>query len=175
MKKGRNAPADCNNTEEAILLESQILALNPPSRRTLKAFRKWFTLTSIPVLWGRDRHLFDDEHDLVALASVETDRLNIFLQNYFGWFFRDKREGDLNESNEPFYYPQRRIQIAGAVISIISSAVLLLGAIVCLLLIPDQSNHLRVGMIIIFTCLFAVVVGLLTNARRAEIFGATAA
>jgi hypothetical protein len=34
---------------------------------------------------------------------------------------------------------------------------------------------LRVGMIVLFTGMFAVVVGLLTNARRAEIFGSTAA
>ncbi len=153
-----------------------MLALNPPSRRTLKAFKKWFTLRSVPVLWGRDSHLFDDENDLVGLAPVDTDRLNILLQNYFGWFFRYKQKDLPNESgNELFYYPQRRIQTAGAVISIISCAVLLLGAIVCLLLVSNQSMHLRVGMIVIFTCLFAVVVGLLTNARRAEIFGATAA
>ena len=34
---------------------------------------------------------------------------------------------------------------------------------------------INIGMIVLFTCLFAIVVGLLTNARRAEIFGSTAA
>ena len=60
-------------------------------------------------------------------------------------------------------------------ISIVFSAILLVGAIVCLLLVSDRSINLRVGMIVLFTSLFALVVGLLTNARRAEIFGATAA
>ena len=159
-----------------MLLESKILALNPPSSRTLKAFRRWFNLNSVPVLWGRDKHLFDDKQDLVALAPVETNRLSIILQNYFGWFFRSRNDESLNASNsELFYYPQRRIQTAGAVISTIVCAVLLIGAIVCLLLVAERSMGLRVGMIVLFTSLFALVVGLLTNARRAEIFGATAA
>ena len=131
----------------------------------------------------------------MALAPAETDRLDVFLQNYFGWFFqvscershrttklmmlKEKRppeSGDNYDSNkEIFYYPQRRIQRAGAVVSILFSAILLVGAIVCLLLVSDRSINLRVGLIVLFTSLFALVVGLLTNARRAEIFGATAA
>ena len=73
------------------------------------------------------------------------------------------------------YFPERRVQRAGAVVSVILSAVLLIGAIVCLLKVADQGAGIRVGMIVLFTCLFAGVVGLLTNARRAEIFGSTAA
>lgn len=159
-----------------MLLESRILSLNQPSRRTLKVFKHWFSASAVPVLWGRDTKLFDEEQDLVALAPIETDRLNIFLQNYFGWFFRYRQGGPLTDSNEKlFYYPQPRVQTAGAVISIIFSAILLLGAIVCLLLVADQSVNVKVGMIVIFTSLFALVIGLLTNARRAEIFVATAA
>jgi hypothetical protein len=78
-------------------------------------------------------------------------------------------------SNELFYFPERRIRFAGAVISIFLSAVLLIGAIVCLLLVASYSMALRVGMIVLFTGVFAGVVGLLTNARRPEIFGSTAA
>ena len=93
--------------------------------------------------------------------------------------FKEKRppeSGDNYDNNrEIFYYPQRRIQRAGAVVSILFSAILLVGAIVCLLLVSDRSINLRVGLIVLFTSLFALVVGLLTNARRAEIFGATAA
>lgn len=55
------------------------------------------------------------------------------------------------------------------------SAILLIGAIVCLLLVSNKSLSLRVGMVVLFTSLFAGVVGLLTNARRAEIFGSSAA
>ena len=153
-----------------------MLALSPPSNRTLEAFKKSFKLRSLPVLWGRDQRLFDDKRDLIALAPVKTDRLKICLQNYLGCFFRYERNDSHNyNSAELFYYPQSRVQTAGAVISTIFSAILLAGAIVCLLSVADQSIHLRVEMIVLFTCLFALVVGLLTNARRAEIFGATAA
>jgi hypothetical protein len=70
-------------------------------------------------------------------------------------------------SNELFYFPERRIRFAGALISVLLSAVLLIGAIVCLLLIASYPMSFRVGMIVLFTSLFAVVVGILTNARRA--------
>lgn len=74
-----------------------------------------------------------------------------------------------------FYFPERRIQRAGAIVSIILSAVLLIGAIVCLLLVSKQDVGISIAMIVLFTCLFAGEVGLLTNARRAEMFGSTAA
>ncbi|KAL8767037.1 MAG: hypothetical protein Q9209_006331 [Squamulea sp. 1 TL-2023] len=159
---------------EALFLESRILTLNAPSPRTLEAFRRWFRMTSVPVLWGRDQHLFDDARDLVALAPVDNDRLNTLLKTYFGWFFKQGNDGNPS-SNDLFYYSHRSIQTAGAVISVLSSAVLLIGAIASLLFTVDRGMRVKVGVIVLFTCLFALVVGLLTNARRAEIFGATAA
>ena len=186
-----------------MVLESQVLALSPPSDRVLGNFRRWFTSTSVPVLWDRDEHIFDNARDLVALAPPDTDRLNLFLQKYFGWLFkvymfawksfqhhhsvangssdimiqetRGKDDVEHERSKDVFYTPQRRIQRAGAIISVLFSAILLVGAMVSLLLLQDQSSGLRVGLIVLFTCLFAFVVGLLTNARRAEIFGSTAA
>ena len=74
-----------------MILESHILSLSSPSSHALKGFKKTFSLHGLslePALEGRDRHLFDNEQDLVALAPVDTDRLNIFLTSYFGWFFR---------------------------------------------------------------------------------------
>ncbi len=74
-----------------MILESQVLALNAPSSRTVKDFRNWFKSKSIPVLWDRDEHLFENENDLVALAPVDTDRLNLFLKSYFAWFFKVRK------------------------------------------------------------------------------------
>lgn len=130
----------------------------------------------MPVLWDRDAHLLDDPEELVALAPVDTNRLDTLLRSQCGWFFRSCPEMDL-ESNEKdlYYFPEQRIQQAGALISAVLSAILLIGAIVCLSLTSNQGLALRVGVIVLFTCLFAGVVGLLTNARRAEIFGASAA
>jgi hypothetical protein len=38
-----------------------------------------------------------------------------------------------------------------------------------------KTDDLKLGLIALFTIIFAASVGLLTNARRAEVFGATAA
>ena len=129
------------------------------------------------MLWGRDASLFDDEQDLVALAPVETDRLNIILENYFGWLFKQKDSENCKErrSEGLFYYPRHRIQAASAVISVFASAFLLIGGVVSLLSTSDARTAPRIGLIVVFTSIFAAVVGLLTNARRSEIFGATAA
>lgn len=53
------------------------------------------------------------------------------------------------------------------------SAFLLMGAIVALYLVKNMAK--RLGILAIFTSVFAGSIGLLTNARRAEIFGSTAA
>lgn len=74
--------------DEALLLESQILALDPPLPRAFKFFKSWFFSDSLPVLWGQDEHLFDKERDLVALATYDTDRLNNLLITYLGWLFK---------------------------------------------------------------------------------------
>lgn len=78
--------------DEAMILEKQILEMSSPGSWSLREFKKWFTITTLPVLWGRDRNLFKNERDLVALGPVETDRLNIILQKYCGWFFKVNRK-----------------------------------------------------------------------------------
>lgn len=53
------------------------------------------------------------------------------------------------------------------------AALLLVGAIAVLYVV--NSDKVKLGLIAIFTTIFAASVGLLTNAKRSEIFGATAA
>ena len=180
-----------NPLDEALIVESQALALSTPGARTLRDFRRSFCPMGVPTLLGRDESLFTSEKDLVALAPVDTDRLNVFLKKYFGSLFKVcspwlQKRTILTLAQERsniravdveglYYFPERRVQYAGAIITTILSALLLVGAIVCLLFVSKKSIGLRVGMIVLFTCLFAGVVGLLTNARRAEIFVSTAA
>ena len=71
------------------------------------------------------------------------------------------------------YISERGIAIFVAWVSTLLAAFLLVGAIAALRLVKDPGW--RLGMIGGFTALFAICVGLLTNARRAEIFGGTAA
>jgi len=62
---------------------------------------------------------------------------------------------------------------AVAFISTVIAAILLIGAITSLYFVTNPGAKL--GMISGFTILFAIGVGLLTNAKRSEIFAATAA
>jgi hypothetical protein len=73
---------------EALVLENNILVLSKPSFRTLRAFNRWFETSAVLLLWGQDQGLFRDERGLVALALVDSDCLNEFLENYFGRFFK---------------------------------------------------------------------------------------
>ncbi|PMD33927.1 hypothetical protein L207DRAFT_589478 [Hyaloscypha variabilis F] len=162
---------------EALLLESQVLELKKPTQRTFKNVKRWFQNGGQMVLLGRDAHLFDNEDDMVALAPLDDDRLSRLLRAVLGWFFEDteSRARRVEHGEELYYFPERKIQRIGLVMSILLSAILLIGAISCLYMIANKSKSLILGMIVLFTCLFACVVGLLTNARRAEVFGSTAA
>jgi len=59
------------------------------------------------------------------------------------------------------------------ILSTLVAAMLLVGAIVTLYVV--KSEKLRLGLIGVYTALFATTLALLTNARRAEVFAATAA
>lgn len=72
----------------------------------MKAFKKWLSGfkqyhadeekpsyddgISIPVLWGADEEIYDGENDgdLVALAPVDSDPLNLFIRSKFGFLLR---------------------------------------------------------------------------------------
>lgn len=71
------------------------------------------------------------------------------------------------------YISERRMSTFVTWVSTLLATVLLIGAIVSLHVV--QSASLKLGMIALFMVLFAGSVGLLTNARRTEVFGATAA
>lgn len=62
-----------------------------------------------------------------------------------------------------------------ALINILVASVLIIGAVVSLYKLRTQADAVRLGMISAFTALFSISLALLTNAKRAEIFAATAA
>ncbi|KAL2060237.1 hypothetical protein VTL71DRAFT_9632 [Oculimacula yallundae] len=164
------------NYREALLQEQQVLALKNPSQRPLATLRRYFFggKRDGAILSDRDAHMLDDERDLVALAPVDDDRLGSFLRDHFGCCCRDRKR-----TSQPglkiFYFSERRIHFAGNVISTVFCAILLLGAMAVLSVLDSQSWKVRLGLVALFTSLFAFTVGLLTSARRAEMFGSTAA
>ncbi|KAL7957215.1 hypothetical protein V8C34DRAFT_286291 [Trichoderma compactum] len=153
---------------EALLLQSEIAKLEQPSKRILDTYREWFN-NPRPVLGGLSKTFLDDPGDLVGLHSLETDYLSIFLRRY--WPF--KEEISLGSRRSVGRYHEKSISAATAIISILIAAFLLVGPITALYFVINDAAKL--GMLAAFTALFAVSVGLITNAKRAEIFASTAA
>ena len=109
----------------------------------------------------------ENRKDLVALRQpADKDMLSIFLQNH--WMFGTTK---LTSSTE--HYKKSHAIWVATVISMLAAAVVLLGAIVTLRMIENRDSQL--GLIGMFMALFAASVAVLTNARRAEVFAATAA
>ncbi len=124
---------------------------------------------NIPQLWGASETIFDDPHDPVALrVPADQDRLSEFIQNNFGVFFQTGAP-----EGRTMFTSERLISLFVATFSTILAAVLLLGAIISLYIV--QNKHALLGMLSGWTVIFAACVGLLTNTRRDQIFGATAA
>lgn len=77
---------------EALIFESTLLALNPPSSRVLTAFQNVFNnhQTSqgpFPALGGSSARTYSQD-DLIALKQLsEEDKLSSFLRYYFPMFF----------------------------------------------------------------------------------------
>ncbi|RYP65485.1 hypothetical protein DL769_006308 [Monosporascus sp. CRB-8-3] len=149
---------------EALLLQSEITKLKRPNKRVLDAYRQWFKKPD-PVLGGQAKTFLDASNDLVALNTSETDHL---------WPADIPQEELCRDGLHRIgRFSEKSITIAGAVISTLVAAVLLVGSITALYFVTNDAAKL--GMIATFTAAFALSVGLMTNARRAEIFAATAA
>lgn len=176
-----------------MIQEQEVRNFKRPPKRSLSNFKRYFARKDGNVLFGDDENLLDEPRDLVALSPSEDDRLISFLRYTCGYCFKvgnalhtkvqasiitdlhqDRKRKPIPEL-EIFYYSERAIQLTGYIIATILSGILLLGAMACLSLVYNRSWHLRFGMVALFTSLFAIVIGFLTNAKRSEIFASTAA
>lgn len=175
MELAQNIRVTLKEYRKALLFESTLATLPPPTKRTLEAFR-WHFFNgdptgpdSFPTLGGHSCDLFDDADDLMALRMAEDqDRLTAFVQNHLAFLFQTYTRNGMIA-----YASDQRIARFVAILSIILAAVLLIGAIVSLYVV--KSPNKKLGMIAAFTVIFASSIGILTNARRAELFAATAA
>jgi uncharacterized PurR-regulated membrane protein YhhQ (DUF165 family) len=71
------------------------------------------------------------------------------------------------------YISEDRIRIVVGTVNVLLAAAFLFGAIYNLYYVQNEQK--RLGLITAYTIAFATCIGLLTNARRPEIFGASAA
>ncbi|KAK5662246.1 hypothetical protein OQA88_8151 [Cercophora sp. LCS_1] len=154
---------------EAVLLQNEIAKLRRPPSRTVSAYRHWFQ-SPHPVLGGLCKHFLDDENDLVGLGNVpDADYLSLLLRRHWPLEEELSRDGDVRIGR----FNGKTIIAAVAAINTVIAAILLIGPI--LGLYYAQGDKSKLVMMAAFTAVFAASVGLITNARRAEIFGATAA
>ncbi|OBT63254.1 hypothetical protein VE03_07788 [Pseudogymnoascus sp. 23342-1-I1] len=160
---------------EALAVHQTLLNSKPPAATTIKGMKEWFLDTHsgkqfpTPQLWGASEKRFEDPYDLVALrVPADQDRLSEFILNYFGGFFPAT-----STDTHSTYIREAHLAKAIAILSSLLSAILLFGSIASLYLVHNASALL--GMLGGWTVLFAVSVGWLTNARRDQIFAATAA
>jgi hypothetical protein len=127
---------------------------------------------ALPRLWGASEHIFSNTSDLVALrVPADQDRLSNFVTNNFSFLFRSSQSSASDSKSK--YIQERSVARFVAVFSTILAAIMLFGAIISLYVVNNQNALL--GMLSGWTVLFAACVGLLTNAKRDQIFGITAA
>ncbi|EGU82709.1 hypothetical protein FOXB_06764 [Fusarium oxysporum f. sp. conglutinans Fo5176] len=163
---------------EALDLQSKISQLNGPDHRALKVARNELHGGPLkrdghkpnPILGGRGKDYLDEAEDLVSLkAPAAVDPLSKLLRAYWPGREELSRDGRRRISR----FDERSITITVALFNILLAMVLLVGSISSLYYVKSPPAIL--GTICGFTILFALSVGLITNAKRAEIFAGSAA
>lgn len=173
---------------KAILLDAQIRALGNPEKRSMNAISKVFHNEGHTVLTGPSATLYPDpykrvdasETDYVAVhTSSEGDLLTSLLKRIWPVLFG--RE-PIQSSNLTYaahaqmsYYSLKLLDATAKSISTFLAAVLLLTPMLSLYQVSDDKPTTTMGLIVVFTVLFAATLALVTTAKRGEIFGATAA
>ncbi|RFN44605.1 hypothetical protein FIE12Z_11149 [Fusarium flagelliforme] len=163
---------------EALDLQSRISQLHPPDRRAFRVAQNelWGGnldangLKRNPIVGGKTKDYLDTENDLVSLKTpVETDPLSTMLRT----IWPGKEEVSRDGLSRITRFNERSIPIAVALINILVAIVLLVGPITSMSFVNSRAAIL--GMICAFTVAFALSVGLMTDAKRAEIFAGSAA
>lgn len=156
-------------------MESIMLSFRHPTKQAFEAFRHVVNNCDnsdkrYAVLLGHSSSLWDKRESLIALRRpAEEDRLTMALRKYFPFLFIPEK----HSCGHIARYSEERIRKVVAVISMILAAGLLYGAILNFYFVT--SDKAKLGLIAAYTIAFALCVGLLTNARRSEIFAACAA
>ncbi|KAI1359186.1 hypothetical protein F5Y08DRAFT_332537 [Xylaria arbuscula] len=150
---------------DALLLQSNVANLQPPSERVLRATKQMFSQEGYTIIDGKARDYLDAD-DLVALKSPAMDHLS----NYLRKARATKDKPGLTQDGRPRIkrFEERKITQLLGLITILVAIVFLIGPILALYL--AQSAPARLALVVVFTAGFAASVWLITNARRAEIF-----
>ncbi|KAF4992783.1 hypothetical protein FGRMN_6936 [Fusarium graminum] len=164
--------------DEALDLQSRIARLHRPDKRVFKVAQNelWGGtlgqggLKRNPIVGEKTRDYLDAETDLISLKlPVENDPLTRMLRA----LWPGKEEGSRDGLSRVSRFDERSIPIAVVLINIIVAIVLLVGPVTSLSFVNSRATIL--GMICTFTIVFAFSGGLMTSAKRAEIFAGSVA
>ncbi|KAH6616830.1 hypothetical protein C7974DRAFT_53138 [Boeremia exigua] len=175
MKLVKDIRAKMKEYRKALLSESLLASLEAPPDRN---FESLMYASTRPVnntdqrdsiFGGHSATLYSSNDDMVLLKHPEhRDRLTSFVEKHMPIFFISERSND-----DMAFVSQRSISRFVTIVSIVLSIVLLFSAIVALYLVSSPAKKLVI--LGLYVVLFASSVGLLTTAKKTEIFAATAA
>lgn len=189
---------------ESLIQESTLLAMHQPSEQSMTALSNYFhdrtalskgtaaTRSTNPALTGASSYLYPLDmdasriwfSDYVSLSQrSESDFLTYFLKTYCSRLFQTRpptplpQELDISHQRPPqvVHYSMSRVRFVASFITTLTATLLLFLPIYTLYNIPNSRAGLTLGLIAMFTVLFAGGIVIMTNARRAEVFGACAA
>ncbi|ETS74077.1 hypothetical protein PFICI_13943 [Pestalotiopsis fici W106-1] len=190
--------------QEALIRHSKVLSFSQPTEQTMKALSGYFhtrvalneaepQMTTLPMLTGASSNLYPRDMDERQIRSSDyvtlklqphPDLLTNFLGTYVSRCFRTREPPLLPQHraaishiprDEVVRYPLRRIHFVATLISTFFAGILLFLPIFVLYHIASSQPNITIGLIAMFVAIFAVAIVMMTNARRAEVFGACAA
>lgn len=156
-------------------------AQDSPNACDVEFLRRWFTdkrMGDFPLI-GRDNHVWNAQSsELIALKRRKGgDPLGtLFLSKAFVWWHScigHRFKSPHDEEAQYFEYTDRNVLRAANIFGSILSCTLLIGSILALYFVDNML--VRLGIVAIFTQIFSLVLILVTNARKVEVFAATAA
>jgi hypothetical protein len=156
-------------------------AQDSPNDCDIVFLRRWFAdknMGNFPLI-GRDSYVWDTHpSELISLkARKGEDPLgSLFISKVFVWWHNSighRIKQPVDEEAQYFTYTDKHILRAANILGSVISSSLLIGSILALYFV--ESTLVRLGIVAAFTQIFSLVLILVTNARKVEVFAATAA
>ncbi|EPS44799.1 hypothetical protein H072_1222 [Dactylellina haptotyla CBS 200.50] len=161
---------------QAMYYYKDLMNCPEPSNRVVTSIRNWRANQGDPPIIDISEQAYDKtyEADLMALKPPKCDDpLSIFAQNYLGRFFKKPQPAHIPNSENVLYYSETAIDLFVTIICTLLAIIVLVGSMTTLFFVESQG--VRLGLVWVFTFLFAISIFLMANLTKGEIFLATAA
>lgn len=189
LKKFMKIRKTLKEYNSCLIQQAMIAKLEPPSSYALTMLQRWLDHPSYgnEFLCGLERNAWDEKykHDLVSMPNPDTQANKDLLSSLFlgslqehyhmliGRHYKKEIPGDAAGNNPMIRYKNSNLLRIADVLSTIISSALPIAAIITLNFIDRMI--IRLVAIALFTMTVSLILTIVTNARRVEIFAATAA